>query len=368
MIFEFIYSSSKLYHKPHFLFFEAIFLTIISVFLSLFIFPNDYLSFGILMFLTLGSIPIFAKLFTYNSYISCYHKSFIKRHSSLLTALGYFFLGVFVSFVGFFFLLSINYNLETYDVNDIITVSTSTQDYSLKISEINDDNIRVILYQENQPIRQGVFYKGQYVDFKGYELDRSFLITDINTKVTFSVGNGVRENIFFVQLKERKGIDVVRSSLTGQIINKTNNNNFSNAFSLIFRNNLDVIIKATIMSFFYGAGALFLIAWNASVLASVVALDIFVSMAPLVSEGLKGLFIGFINSLYLFIGYLPHGLPELLAYFLVSFAGAMFARDLFKGLLSTEFRYRIIKDLFLIFFFALLLLFVGAIIEASYFI
>lgn len=369
MLFGLIYSPSKLYNKPHLLFLEAMFLTIVSVFLSLFIFPNEYLSFGILMFLTIGAIPVFTKLFSYNSYLSNYQKPFFKRHASLLSALAYFFVGVFFSFIVFFFLFSINYNLETYNVDDHIIISDlGTQEYSFKITEVRDSSIRVSLFQNNQAIRQGTFYRGQYINFRGYEFNRTFLITDIYEEVVLSTGNGIRENIFFVQFKERAGIDAARKSLTGQVIGNIPESKFSEAFSLIFRNNLNVVIKAIVMSFFYGAGALFLISWNASVLAGVVALDIFISMAPLISEGLKGFFIGIFHSVYLFIGYIPHGLPELLAYFLVSFAGAMLARDIFKGMFSSEFRWQIIKDFLLILLFALILLFIGAIIEACYFI
>lgn len=369
MFFGLIYSPSKLYNKPHLLFLEAIFLTIVSVFLSLFIFPDQYLSFGILMFLTIGSIPMFTKLFSYNSYLSNYQKPFLKRHASLLTSLAYFFVGVFVSFVIFFFLFSLNYDLETYNLNDKIIISDSgISEFYYLITEINDNDIQITLYQNNQPIRKGNFFRGEYINFKGYEFNKTFLITDVNDKVSFSVGNGIRENIFFVQLKERSGLDALRGQLTGQVIGTVSKASFKDVFSLIFLNNFNVAIKAIVMSFFYGAGALFLISWNASVLAGVVALDIFVSMAPLVSEGLKGFFIGIFQSCFLFIGYLPHGLPELLAYFLVSFSGAMIARDLFKGLFNSEFRWQIIKDFIFIFLLALLLLFVGAIIEASYFI
>jgi hypothetical protein len=370
MLLSFIYSPSKLYHKPVLLFFEAIFLTVISFLLSLFIFPKDYLSFGILMFLTIGSIPIFTKLFSYNSYLSNYQKPFFKRHSSLLGALGYFFLGVFVTYVVFFFLFSINYNLETYNIHDkiVLETETNTNTFFYELVETNNNSLKVYLYQNNQPIKQGTFSVGEYISFKGYEFNKTYLITDLDNEIVLSIGNGLRENIFFVQLKEQAGIATARSSLTGQIINTQKDSKFSQAFSLIFNNNFNVIIKATLMSFFYGAGALFLISWNASVLASVVASSIFVSMAPVISQGIKGFFIGIFHSLYLFLGYLPHGLPELLAYFLVSFAGAMFIRDLLKGLFKTEFKYKILKDLLFIFLLAFILLFLGALIEASYFI
>jgi hypothetical protein len=369
MLFGLIYSPSKLYNKPHLLFLEAVFLTIVSVFLSLFIFPNQYLSFGILMFLTIGAVPLFTKLFSYNSYLSNYQKPFLKRHSSLLKALAYFFIGVFVSFIVFFFLFSLNYDLEIYNVNEKITiVDTGVSEYFFLVTNINENNIQVSLYQNNTELQKNLFSKGQYVDFRGYEFNKTFLITDFSEDVTFSVGNGIRENIFFVQLKERSGLESLRGQLTGQVIGTTPKASFKDVFSLIFINNFNVAIKAIVMSFFYGAGALFLISWNASVLAGVVALDIFVSMAPLVSQGFKGLVIGVFQSLVLFVGYLPHGLPELLAYFFVSFAGAVLARDFFKGMFFSEFRLRVIKDLLLIFLFALLLLFLGAIIEATYFI
>ena len=57
----------------------------------------------------------------------------------------------------------------------------------------------------------------------------------------------------------------------------------------------------------------------------------------------------------------------MLAYFIISFAGAVFARDLMKGLFLTEFKWKIIKDISLMAFLALVFLLIGALIEASYF-
>jgi uncharacterized membrane protein SpoIIM required for sporulation len=112
---------------------------------------------------------------------------------------------------------------------------------------------------------------------------------------------------------------------------------------------------------------LFLIAWNASILATVISSEIF-SSVMITNAGFFSPFIALFNALFNFLGYIPHGLPEILAYFLISFAGAMLARDLIKGTFSTEYKYRVFWDFLFMVMLALVLLIIGAIIEASYFI
>lgn len=272
--------------RPYLMIFEAIYLVIISVFISLLLLPPQYVSIGVLTFITVGSIPLFNKIFSYSSYLFNYNKSFFTRHKKLLIILVYFFLGLFVAYSAFYFF--------------------STE--------------------------------------------------------------SVRETIFLTQNEEIEGISYLRSSLTGEVsaLDSSNQAGFSKVFSLILKNNLGVAFRALLLSLFYGAGALFLIAWNASILATVISAEIFSSIA-ISGYGLLSPFIGLFNALFNLIGYIPHGLPEILTYFLISFAGAMIARDLNKGIFSTEYKFRVLLDFLLMVGLALLLLVLGALIEASYF-
>ncbi len=284
MVLEFIYSPQKILKRPSIIFFEAVFISLMSVVFSVYIFPKQYISIGILAFITIGLIPIFAKLFSYNSYLFNYSEGFFQRHKTLIFQIMYVFLGIFVAFIFLFFV-----------------VSSQTRDV-----------------------------------------------------------------IFATQFSEIKGVEEIRNSITGQVsATQIKENKFSMVFNIVFKNNLGVILRAAALSFFYGAGAIFLIAWNASILAVVIANNIFLGMGGPVGvlDALQGIGQSLVNLL----GYVPHGLPEMLAYFIVSFAGAIFARDLMKGLFTTEFRLVVIKDLLWLIFIAMLLLVIGALIEASYF-
>lgn len=284
---EFIFNPVKISKNPSIIFFEAIVLSLMSVFLSIFILPKDYVSVGILAFITIGSIPVFGKLFSYSSYLFNYSESFYTRHKRLFLQLIYFFLGVFCAFVFLFFLL----------------------------------------------------------------------------------GPNTKEIVFSTQMIEVEGVSNLRNSITGQVSQTqlANESNFNKVFKLVLSNNFGVILRAAALSFFYGAGALFLIAWNASVLATVISSEIASNLGVVLTSPL-GIFQAIFQTFVSFIGYIPHGFPELLAYFIISFAGAMLARDLVKGLFTTEFRWKIIGDLLFMLALSIFLLVIGAIIEASYFI
>jgi hypothetical protein len=283
---DFIFSAKKMLDRPYLMIFEAIYLVIISVFISLLLLPPQYVSIGVLTFITVGSIPLFNKIFSYSSYLFNYNKSFFTRHKKLLIILVYFFVGLFIAYSAFYFF--------------------STE--------------------------------------------------------------SVRETVFLTQNEEIEGISYLRSSLTGEVsaIDSSTQAGFSKVFSLILKNNIGVALRALLLSLFYGAGALFLIAWNASILATVISAEIFSSIA-ISGYGLLSPIIGLFNALFNLIGYIPHGLPEILTYFLISFAGAMIARDLNKGIFSTEYKFRVLLDFLLMVGLALLLLVLGALIEASYF-
>ena len=97
-----------------------------------------------------------------------------------------------------------------------------------------------------------------------------------------------------------------------------------NAFSRIFLNNVRVLIFCILFSFLYGAGAIFILAWNASVIGA--AIGNFIRMgidAALVKFGALGPHHYFqIVSLGLF-RYSIHGLPEILSYFIGALAGGI---------------------------------------------
>jgi uncharacterized membrane protein SpoIIM required for sporulation len=85
---------------------------------------------------------------------------------------------------------------------------------------------------------------------------------------------------------------------------------FADTFSKILINNIGVLLLSFLFSFLFGAGAVFILAWNASVLATAI--------------GIAAKSYGGIGALPLAIlTYFPHGSLEILAYFIGGIAGGL---------------------------------------------
>jgi len=119
-------------------------------------------------------------------------------------------------------------------------------------------------------------------------------------------------------------------------------------FGGIFTNNLYVLIFTIVFSLIFGAGGIFILAWNASVIAA--AMVIFsksdLSQLPL--------------SL---IRYMIHGIPEIGAYFIGTLAGGIIGLSIVRKEFKTEKFWNILHDSLLLIISAIVLILIGATIE-----
>lgn len=116
----------------------------------------------------------------------------------------------------------------------------------------------------------------------------------------------------------------------------------------IFSNNVQVLIFTMIFSLIFGAGAIFVLAWNASVIAA--AIGIFTKMN--VHQIPLGL-----------IRYMIHGTLEIAAYFIAALAGGIFSLSLIRKEYKSERFWLIVEDSLTLTIIALAILFISAIIE-----
>lgn len=122
------------------------------------------------------------------------------------------------------------------------------------------------------------------------------------------------------------------------------------AFSCIFANNAIVLAWSLLLSFFFGAGAIFLIAWNASVIGLVIGKEI----------ELGGLQAGILRG----VGLLPHGMPEIVSYFIGAIAGGIVSATVAKkSFLKKEFE-TIALDVLAMVIISYVVLLAAALIEA----
>lgn len=152
----------------------------------------------------------------------------------------------------------------------------------------------------------------------------------------------VSYGLYFQQLQEVKTIS---STVTGQAFQQ-------DVFEFLFNHNIQVLFLMLLFSLVYGVGALYLLLWNASIIGVVLG-------GKFVSNGLAGAVMGF-------LGMIPHGIFEISSYFVGALAGGLLSIAVMRSSYKKPFFKYLLEDVFLLAAFALLLLFIGAVIEASY--
>lgn len=119
-------------------------------------------------------------------------------------------------------------------------------------------------------------------------------------------------------------------------------------FFLIFANNIYVLIFTLVFSLVFGSGVIFVLAWNASVIAA--AVGIF-SEKSLISVP-----IGIMR-------YMLHGIPEIASYFTVALAGGLISVAVIRHEVGTEKFWEVLQDSLNLIIVAVVVLFVAAILE-----
>jgi uncharacterized membrane protein SpoIIM required for sporulation len=166
------------------------------------------------------------------------------------------------------------------------------------------------------------------------------------------------ETLNFVFDKQITTIQAINNQVSGNVYEQ-----FS-TFSKILLNNIKVLAFATLFAFVYGAGAIFILTWNASVIgaaignfirsnlseyASLLGFEKFASYFGVVSIGL--------------LRYVLHGVPEILAYFYGGLAGGIISVAVVKKHFKNERFSHIIFDISELLIIALAFLLVAAFIE-----
>ena len=105
----------------------------------------------------------------------------------------------------------------------------------------------------------------------------------------------------------------------------------------IFMNNLKVLFFCIVFSFLYGAGALFILTWNASVIATAMGTLFKTEIGKIVTlTGFTGAASYFGVATFSFFRYMTHGVLEIAAYFVAGLAGGIISIALIKHDLTND--------------------------------
>jgi uncharacterized membrane protein SpoIIM required for sporulation len=136
---------------------------------------------------------------------------------------------------------------------------------------------------------------------------------------------------------EQHGVAALTGKVTG-----------TDAILGIFSNNIYVLIFTILFSLVFGAGAIFILVWNATVIAA--AIGIFAKKS--LSQLPPGLF-----------RYMFHGIPEISAYFIGALAGGIISVAVIRKDLHGEGMWKILQDSLLLIIIAIVVLLVAALME-----
>ncbi|MAG37764.1 hypothetical protein CMI45_00030 [Candidatus Pacearchaeota archaeon] len=117
---------------------------------------------------------------------------------------------------------------------------------------------------------------------------------------------------------------------------------------LIFTNNMSVLLFTLLFSLVFGAGVIFVLAWNASVIAA--AIGIFTD------SQLSALPIGLAR-------FMIHGIPEIASYFIVALAGGIVSIAVIRHEVGTPNFWHVLHDSINLLILSVVVLFVAALIE-----
>jgi len=156
--------------------------------------------------------------------------------------------------------------------------------------------------------------------------------------------------------KQTGTIQAINNQVSGNAIHNLG------IFGKIFFNNIKVLAFSILFSFIYGAGAIFILSWNATVIGAAIGNFIRLNMSSYTSS--IGLFEAgnyfHVVSLGL-LKYSIHGIPEIAAYFYGGLAGGILSVALIRRHYKTEKFHRVMVD-----FSELVLIAVGFLVAAAF--
>jgi uncharacterized membrane protein SpoIIM required for sporulation len=117
---------------------------------------------------------------------------------------------------------------------------------------------------------------------------------------------------------------------------------------MIFANNVYVLIFTLVFSLIFGAGGIFVLAWNASVIAAAVGI--------FTKSDLSALPLGISR-------YMIHGIPEIAAYFIALIAGGIISTAVVRHEIHEEKFWSIMQDSLNLIILAVIILFLAALME-----
>lgn len=174
-----------------------------------------------------------------------------------------------------------------------------------------------------------------------------FMFMFLGYVVSFSFWYVVLPNTTIIHLFDAQinTLNAINAPATGNAIN------MGATIAKIFFNNIRVLLFCLIFAFFYGFGAIFILTWNASVLATLIGSIIRESSGS------------YLIAPIVLLKYAIHGIPEIAAYFLAGLAGGIISIAVIRHDFGTKQFKHVLTDSLDLTILSVLLLVVAALLE-----
>lgn len=135
-------------------------------------------------------------------------------------------------------------------------------------------------------------------------------------------------------------------------------------FSRIFLNNVKVLVFCVLFAFIYGMGAIFILVWNASVIAAAMGEFFRARLSEIAGTlGFLGASHYFTAGLMSVMRYAPHGILEIISYFIAGLAGGIISVAVINHDLGTKNFEKIVFDAANLIMISFIILLAAAIVE-----
>ena len=220
--------------------------------------------------------------------------------------------------------------------------------YIIRLEEVKDEKIR----NEKRLIKEhGKAISALMFLFLGYVVALSLLymilpsdINDSNFKIQVETYCSINARNNFEACVSG---NIVEASSFNLVTMPMNIKQGMTRVSAIISNNFYVLIFTLLFSFLFGAGAIFILVWNASVIAA--AVGIFAKNPILIHQGL--------------LRYMIHGIPEIASYFIVALAGGIIGIAVIKHEFGHQKFWHVLQDSLDLIILALVVLIIAAFME-----
>ncbi len=135
---------------------------------------------------------------------------------------------------------------------------------------------------------------------------------------------------------------------TGNMLSPTGAATKMGRFFSILENNVYVMVFTLIFSIIFGAGAIFVLAWNATVIASAIGIFTNYKLAQLPLGLLR---------------YMIHGIPEIAAYFITALAGGILGIGILRHGIRDKRFYHVLENVIILLFLSVIVLIIAGLME-----